>query len=337
MPAPEDPSDKSPLTPLFQRGETEQREESAPADDADRRAASGHIPVMLDEVLAHLAPRAGGRYVDATINGGGHSGAILAASAPDGRVLGIDRDPQVLAGVAGRLADDVGAGRLRLANASFATLGEQVAAHAIGPVDGVLFDLGLSSFHLDASGRGFSFKHDEPLDMRFDPTDDDCDSAADLLATSDADELAEIFRTYGEERFASRIARTVVARQREQPIRTTRQLFTAIEQSLPPATRWRAGRDAARIFQALRIAANRELDAVETALPQAVAALAPGGRLVVISFHSLEDRQVKHFLRAEAQAGRVRLRTKKPVLPTDAEIAANPRAASAKLRAAERI
>jgi 16S rRNA (cytosine1402-N4)-methyltransferase len=292
---------------------------------------------MLDEVLAQLAPRPGGIYVDATINGGGHTSAILERTGPHGRVLGIDRDPEAIAAVGARLAEPLGAGRLLLANASFATLAEQIAARQLPPVDGVLFDLGLSSHHLDSSGRGFSFQRDEPLDMRFDPTDDDCASAADLLADSDADELAEIFRTYGEERFASRIARTVVARQREQPIRTTRQLLAAVEQSLPPATRWRAGRDAARIFQALRIAANRELDAVDAALPQAVAALAPGGRLVVISFHSLEDRLVKHFLRAEAQAGRVRLLTKKPLPPSDAEIAVNSRAASAKLRAAEKL
>ncbi|MEO8604505.1 MAG: 16S rRNA (cytosine(1402)-N(4))-methyltransferase RsmH [bacterium] len=298
--------------------------------------APGHVPVLLNEVLANLAPRPGGRYVDATVNGGGHTSALLDATAPDGRVLGIDRDPAILAGLGVRLAGAVDAGRLQLANASFATLSSLLPAHGFADVDGVLFDLGLSSHHLDSSGRGFSFKHDEPLDMRFDPTDDACESAADILASRDADELAELFRTYGEERFASRIARTVVARQRQEPIRTTRQLVAAVEQSLPAATRWRAGRDAARIFQALRIAANDELKAVADVLPQAVDALAPGGRLVVISFHSLEDRLVKHFLRDQRHAGRVRLLNKKPILPSPEEVAANPRAASAKLRAAER-
>ena len=296
-----------------------------------------HVPVLLAEVLTRLAPRPGGRYVDATVNGGGHARAVLAASAPDGRLLGIDRDPALLAALAAELADAVAGGRLQLANASFAALDDVLAAHAFAPVDGILFDLGLSSHHLDASGRGFSFQRDEPLDMRFDPSDPEAESAADLLASYDADELTEVLRTYGEERFASRIARTIVARRRAEPIRSTAQLFAAIEQSLPAATRWRAGRDAARVFQALRIAANHELDAVEAALPRAVAALAPGGRLVVISFHSLEDRLVKHFLRAEAQAGRLRLLHRKPVLPTDAERAANPRAASAKLRAAEKL
>jgi len=298
--------------------------------------AAGHVPVLLREVLSHLAPRPGGTYVDATINGGGHAGAVLAASAPDGRVIGFDRDPQILAALQARSAAEIACGRLTLVNASFATLADVLAAHGVGPLDGVLFDLGLSSHHLDSSGRGFSFAHDEPLDMRFDPTDEACESAADVLAERDADALAEIFRTYGEERFASRIARTIVARRRTAPITTTHALLAAIEQSLPAGARWRARRDAARIFQALRIAANDELDAVAAALPQAVAALAPGGRLVAISFHSLEDRLVKHFLRAEVAAGRLRLIQRKPILPSDEEVAANPRAASAKLRSAER-
>jgi len=296
-----------------------------------------HVPVLLPQVLAALAPRAGGRYVDATANGGGHLRAVLDAAAPDGRVLGIDRDPGILAALAAELAAPIAAGRLTLVNASFAALGEILAAERFAPVDGILFDLGLSSFHLDRSGRGFAFARDEPLDMRFDPTDADAESAAEILANRDADELTTIFREWGEERFASRIARTIVARRRDQPIDTSGQLLAAIEQSLPPHTRWRAGRDAARIFQALRIAANDELGQVEAVLPQAVEALAPGGRLVVIAFHSLEDRLVKHFLRAEVAAGRLRLLHRKPLMADDTEIAANPRAASAKLRAAERV
>jgi 16S rRNA (cytosine1402-N4)-methyltransferase len=295
-----------------------------------------HRPVLLDEVLTYLAPRAGGRYVDATVDGGGHARAVLAASAPDGRVLGIDRDPEMIGALQRSAADAVAAGRLLLAHASFAGLGETLAGRDFAPVDGVLFDLGVSSYHFDASARGFTFGRDEPLDMRFDPTDTDADTAADILASRSADQLTEIFRTYGEERFASRIARTVVARRRTAPLRRSAELRAAIEQSLPAGQRWRADRDAARIFQALRIATNDELSAVGEALPQAVAALRPGGRLVVISFHSLEDRMVKHFLRDEHAAGRVRILTKKPLQPSAAEIAANPRAASAKLRAAER-
>lgn len=295
-----------------------------------------HTPVLLPEVLTYLQPRPGGRYVDATVNGGGHSSAILGVGAPDARLLGIDRDPEIIAGLRERCTGAIAAGRLLLATGNFAALGEVIAAHDFAPVDGVLFDLGLSSFHLDASARGFSFLHDEPLDMRFDPTDDSLETAADILASRSAGELTELFRTYGEERFASRVARTVVARRRSAPLRRTGELLAAIEQSLPAAVRWRATRDAARIFQALRIATNEELGAVAEALPQARAALAPGGRLVVISFHSLEDRLVKTFIRTEARAGHLRILTKKPIRPSAAEIAVNPRAASAKLRAAEK-
>ncbi|HSP98748.1 MAG TPA: 16S rRNA (cytosine(1402)-N(4))-methyltransferase RsmH [Candidatus Dormibacteraeota bacterium] len=296
-----------------------------------------HVPVLLRQVLEALAPRPGGRYVDATANGGGHLRAVLDACAPDGRLLGIDRDPEILTALTATCAAAIDTGRLQLVAGSFAALSRLLAAHHFAPVDGILFDLGLSSFHLDVSGRGFTYLRDEPLDMRFDPTDDASESAADILATRDADELAAIFRDYGEERFASRIARTIVARRREQAITTSGQLLAAIEQSLPPATRWRAARDAARIFQALRIAANDELEQVAEVLPQAVAALAPGGRLAVIAFHSLEDRMVKHFLRDQAAAGRLRLLRRKPIIADADEIAANPRAASAKLRAAEKI
>jgi len=295
-----------------------------------------HIPVMLAEVLEQLAPRPGGRYVDATIDGGGHARAVLDASAPDGRVLGLDRDPTILTTLRSSMADAIDAARLLTVQTSFADLGPVLSAHRFAPVDGILFDLGLSSFHLDASGRGFSFARDEPLDMRFDSTDAELDSAADILASRSADELTALLRTYGEERFASRIARTIVARRRTAPLRTTSELLAAIEQSLPPQIRWRARRDAARVFQALRIAANDELAAVTAALPQALAALAPGGRLVVIAFHSLEDRLVKTFFRERQRAGELRILTRKPLQPRDVEIAANPRAASAKLRAAER-
>jgi 16S rRNA (cytosine1402-N4)-methyltransferase len=295
-----------------------------------------HTPVLRRQVRELLAVRAGGRYVDATVNGGGHAADILDACSPGGVVLGIDRDAEILASTGARLGDAVEAGRLRLVHGSFRDLERHLAEARFAPVDGVLFDLGLSSFHFDRSGRGFAFAADEPLDMRFDPDGGDEDAAA-LLARSDANELTTILRDYGEERFASRIARTIVSRRRGEPLRTTADLLRMIEISLPPATRWRAARHAARVFQGLRIAVNDELGAIRDALPQALAALAPGGRLVVISFHSLEDRLAKRFLRQAHDEGQVRILTKKPLQPDEAEIAANSRSASAKLRAAERL
>jgi 16S rRNA (cytosine1402-N4)-methyltransferase len=296
-----------------------------------------HVPVLRDEVLEYLHVRPGCHYVDCTVNGGGHAAAVLEASAPDGRLLGIDRDPDLVAALRMHLAAAADSGRLRLTSGNFRALSRILTAHHFTPVDGILLDLGLSSYHLDVSGRGFSFARDEPLDMRFDPESDDAETAAEILASRDAEELTALFRSWGEERFASRIARSIVARRREAPLKTTAELLQAIERSLPANVRWRAGRHAARVFQALRIAANDELDAVAEVLPQAVAALRPGGRLVIISFHSLEDRMAKYFLRDEARAGRLEILTKRPLTATDEEIAANSRAASAKLRAAERL
>jgi len=292
-----------------------------------------HVPVLLDEVLAHLRPHPGGTYVDATINGGGHAGALLAASAPDGRVVGFDRDAAMIDRLRQTRAAEVEAGRLLLCHANFRDLGDELAVRDIADVDGVLFDFGLSSQHLDASGRGFSFAVDEPLDMRFDTSDPHTTSATQILARTPQHELTALLRDYGEERFASRIARTIAARRRAQPITTTAELRDAIAASLPANLRWRADRHAARVFQALRIAANDELGAVEAALPRAFAALRPGGTLVAISFHSLEDRLVKTYFRDLKQRRAARIATPKPVQASPEEIAQNSRAASAKLRA----
>ncbi|MBI1816027.1 MAG: 16S rRNA (cytosine(1402)-N(4))-methyltransferase RsmH [Deltaproteobacteria bacterium] len=296
-----------------------------------------HIPVMLPEVLAHLVTGAGGRFVDATIDGGGHAAAILERTAPAGRVLGIDRDPDLLTALRGTLAAEVESGRLVLASGSFQALTTIVEARQFAPVDGVLFDLGLSSYHFDVSGRGFSFMRGEPLDMRFDPTDTATETAADLLRTRTHEQLRAIFQSFGEERFSGRIAGRIMIEREATPITTTDQLFELIATALPARLRWRAARSAARIFQALRIAVNDELEAISEALPQALALLNPGGRLVVIAFHSLEDRLVKQFFVAERGAGRVRVVTKRPLRPTEAEVATNPRAASAKLRVAEKL
>jgi len=291
---------------------------------------------MLEEVLTHLKLRPGARIIDATLDGGGHTTAILERSAPDGRVLGIDRDPNLVTAVRSTLAAEFDSGRLLLASGSFQALTRIAAARHFEPVDGILFDLGLSSYHLDVSSRGFSFMRDEPLDMRFDPSDATIETAADLVRRLSAEELASIFRSYGEERFSGRIANRIVAQRERAPLTTSGQLFEVIAEAVPARERWRAGRSAARIFQALRIAVNDELEAVSEALPQAVSLLAPGGRLVVITFHSLEDRIVKQFLVAEKGAGRMHIITKHVLRASEAEIESNPRAASAKLRVAEK-
>lgn len=296
-----------------------------------------HRPILTAELLDLLHVQPGARCIDVTVDGGGHAAAILERGAPDGAVLGIDRDPELLTAVRLRLAGAVDAGRLHLAGGDFRELTRIASARHFAPVDAIVADLGLSSFHLDASGRGFSFMRNEPLDMRFDATDASLETAADILNSRGADELATVFKQLGEERYAGRIAGAIVRQRLRAPLHTTTQLFELIAAALPGNVRWRAGRSAARIFQALRIAVNDELEGIAELLPQALSLLAPGGRLAVLSFHSLEDRMVKQFMVAERQAGRVRVLTKKPLRPSDAEIAANPRAASAKLRVCERL
>jgi 16S rRNA (cytosine1402-N4)-methyltransferase len=296
-----------------------------------------HVPVLTRELLQHLRLSAGARCIDATLDGGGHTTAILEQTAPDGEVLGIDRDPELLTAVRATLATAVNAGRLHLACGDFRELTRITTERHFAPVHGVVLDLGLSSYHLDASGRGFSFMHNEPLDMRFDPTDATLETAADILSSRSAKELATILGQLGEERFAGRIASAIVAQRARQPLQTTKQLFEVITAALPAPVRWQSARSAARVFQALRIGVNDELDAVRAVLPQALSLLEPGGRLAVIAFHSLEDRIVKQFLVAERQAGRIRILTKKPIRAAEDEIAANPRSASAKLRVCEKL
>jgi 16S rRNA (cytosine1402-N4)-methyltransferase len=312
--------------------------------------AARHQPVMLDRVAELLRPRPGGVYVDATLGLGGHAERLLEASAPDGRVVGLDRDPAALALSRRRLA---WAGeRLVTVAASFADLASVAGALGLKAVDGVLYDLGVSSLQLDEADRGFSYRADAPLDMRMDPTTGI--TAAEVLATYPRAELARILAEYGEERFAGRIARFVDEARRRAPIATTGQLVELVKAAVPAAARRTGPHPARRAFQALRIEVNRELDALQTSLPQAIDLLAPGGRLVVLAYHSLEDRIVKRTL-ADA-AGRpaerpprlpvelpaavpaaVAVLTRRPETPTPAELAANPRAESAKLRAAEKL
>jgi len=296
-----------------------------------------HVPILTDVLLSLLALPPAARCIDATIDGGGHSAAMLDRLGPEGRVLGIDRDPDLAVAVKRRLSEAVDSGRLLVATGSFRELSRIAASHHFTEVDAILFDVGVSSYHFDVSARGFSFMRDEPLDMRFDPNDPDLESAAEILATRDVDELTAIFRSFGEERYARRIANRVVRERESAAVATTQRLFDIITAAVPPRVRWQSARSAARVFQALRIAVNDELDAISEALPQALSLLAPGGRLAVLAFHSLEDRIVKQFFVAERGAGRVRILTKRPIRPTDEESAINPRAASAKLRVAEKL
>jgi 16S rRNA (cytosine1402-N4)-methyltransferase len=296
-----------------------------------------HRPILTDEILDLLQLAPGARCIDGTIDGGGHTAAILERTAPDGAVLGLDRDPELLTMVRRRLAAAVDAGRLHLASGNFRELTRIATVRHFAPVQAIVLDLGLSSFHLDVSSRGFSFMRDEPLDMRFDSEDPSLETAAAILRTRNVAELEAIFRGFGEERYAGRIARAVAAQRQRLPLQTTRQLLELIAAALPEMVRWRAARSAARVFQALRIAVNDELDAIAEGLPQALSLLSAGGRLAVLAFHSLEDRIVKQFFVAQHHAGRVRIITRKPLRPGDAEISANPRAASARLRVCERL
>lgn len=306
-----------------------------------------HVPVLLDEVIAGLQVGPGGRplgrYVDATVGGGGHTAAILAASSPDGKVLGLDRDLAALKVAADRLR--AYQGRFELIHTSFARLREVAQARDFVPVDGILFDLGLSSLQLADAERGFSFMADGPLDMRFDRTSGG-PTAADLVNNLSAEALADVLYEYGEETQSRRIAREIVE---ARPIYTTQELVEVIERAVGR----RRGRlhPATLTFQALRIAVNEELEAVKAALPQAVELLRGGGRLAVIAFHSLEDRIVKRFVRRESKdcicprelpictcdhEASLNVITRKPIRPTEEEAAANPRSRSARLRIAER-
>ena len=311
---------------------------------------TAHVPVMVEEVVTMLASAAGSLHVDATLGGGGHAERILEASNPDGRLLGLDADGAAIARVRARLEPRFG-DRLHLRQANFRELAGVAPAEGFGAVDGCLFDLGLSSFQLADRERGFGFRAGGPLDMRFDPGRGV--PAAELLATLDTAELTALFRRYGEEPKAPRIARAIVEARRVAPITTAEELAALIERVLPPNPRQpRRTHPATRVFQALRIAVNEELEALEAGLHAALDLLRPGGRLVVLSYHSLEDRIVKRFIQSERRGcvcppevpvcvcgrnPRLRLITRPSLTPTAAEISANPRARSARLRAAERL
>jgi 16S rRNA (cytosine1402-N4)-methyltransferase len=302
-----------------------------------------HIPVLLRAVLDGLNIRPGGVLVDGTVGAGGHSAAIL-DSAPDVRIIGFDRDPRSLDIAARRLAPY--GERANLFHANYDQMERILSEHSIAHVDGILLDLGISSMHVDEADRGFTFKTDAPLDMRFDPSENQ-QSAADVVNTYDAEELANILYEYGEEPQSRAIARAIIA---ARPLHSTRQLADVIarahrgaREKIHPAT---------RTFQALRIAVNDELGALERVLPQALNLLNSSGRLAIISFHSLEDRIVKNFMRDEStdcicppkqpvctcgHVARIALVNRKPITADEEELSANPRSRSAKLRVAEKL
>lgn len=306
-------------------------------------SAGSHTPVLYQQVLSALQPSAGSRHIDGTIGAGGHAFGLLQASGPDGQLLGLDRVPQALRVAEHRLR--LFGPRLHLRRASFALLADCAAELGWSNVQGILLDLGLSSLQLGDASRGFSFQLDGPLDMRFDP--DQPTTAADLVNGLAEEDLADLLHRFGEEPRSRRVARAIVA---ARPILTTRHLADVVARA---AGRRRPGlHPATRTFQALRIAVNGELEALEAALPQAVDLLAPGGRLAVISYHSLEDRLVKTFLRDESRdclcppgqpictcghRATLWLLTRRPTRPDEEEIRRNPRARSARLRVAERL
>ena len=304
-----------------------------------------HKSVLVAEVLAALQPRTGGRYVDGTLGGGGHAASVLAASSPAGWLYGCDRDGAAVAAARGRLAEF--AGRCELRQASFAELADWVPA---GSCDGVLLDLGVSSAQLDRAERGFSFQRDGPLDMRMDTRQSH--TAADLVNRASSEELSRLFWELGGERQARRLARAIVERRGERPFETTRSLAALIEQAAP--RRGGSTHPATKVFQALRIAVNDELGALQQGLDAAVKILKSGGRLAVITFHSLEDRAAKEFGRTRARdytfagpqdvpelrqprAPELKVLTRKALKPGAAEMADNPRSRSAQLRVLEKI
>ena len=288
-----------------------------------------HEPVMVAEVVEHLEPGRGGVFVDCTVGLGGHARALLEAGAS--RLIGLDRDPAAVA--AAREALSGFGDRVDVVHADYRRIAAVLDERGVAKVDGVLADLGVSSMQLDAPGRGFSFRQDDPLDMRMDTTAGP--TAAEALRDVDERTLADVIYEFGEERHSRRVARQIVAARERGPIETTGQLAEIVRRAIPRKGYTRID-PATRTFQAIRIWLNRELEGLDSFLGVAARRLADGGRMAVITFHSLEDRIVKHTLRAlAAEHAGLRIRTKRPLVPSEAEIGRNPRARSAKLRAVE--
>lgn len=294
-----------------------------------------HTPVLLEEVLHIFDPQPGQTYIDATVNGGGHARAIAERVGDTGRVIGIDWDCDLIREARIRNQES-GTENVSLVCGSYVHIRRIAESLGVKKVDGALFDLGFSSYHIERSGRGFSFAKDEPLDMRYNPGENQL-TGAQIVNQWPEGALADILSRYGEERFSRRIAHGIARARTARRIVSTAALAEVVARSIPRGGRRRHPHPATRTFQALRIAVNKELESLEQALPAAQALLAPGGTLAVISFHSLEDRIVKMYMRNENKKGAIRILAAKPVRPGRDEIDANPRARSARLRAAVKL
>ncbi len=295
-----------------------------------------HIPVLLKEVLKYFNPQSGENFIDCTVGLAGHTLPLLEKNKPDGKVLGIEIDEKVLEILKKKITTE----RLILVQGNFTDLKKIAKENSFCPINGILFDLGMSSWQIEGKGRGFSFQKNEPLDMRFGnriPQSPKSLTAEEIINQWPEEELIKIFREYGEERYARRIAYRICQTRQIQPIKTTYQLVEIIQQAVPNKYQYRRIHFATRTFQALRIAVNDELNNLKKALPQALEILKKNGQLAVISFHSLEDRIVKIFFRETAKEGNLKILTKKPIRPEQEEINLNPRSRSAKLRVALKL
>lgn len=297
-----------------------------------------HIPVLVDEVIEYLDPKPNENFIDATIDGGGHTMTILKRNKPEGKVLGMDLDKELLENLKLKIKNLHLENRLILINDNFKNLKKivkNICPEWNRKVTGILFDLGMSSWHLEESGKGFSFKKNEPLDMRFDSSQKL--TAKEIVNYWQENEIEKILREYSEERYAKNIAKTIANERQKKPILTTFDLIEVVRKSVP--RNYERGRinPATRTFQALRIAVNGELENLKIVLPQALDVLKENGKIVVISFHSLEDRIVKNFFKEKKREGKLKILTKKPIRASEEEIKKNPRSRSAKLRAAVKL
>ena len=299
-----------------------------------------HKPVLLNEVIEYLNPQPGQKFIDATINGGGHALAIIERIKPDGILMGLEWDPTIIESLKIKIQNLEFSKNIILINESYTKLAQESEKNNFNNADGILFDLGMSSWHIEESGRGFSFMRDEPLDMRYNMAQTQ-ETAAVIINKYPPEELEKIFKEYGEERFTRSIVKKIIEVRKQKPIIRTFELTEAIREAVPFWYQRSKIHYATRTFQALRIAVNHELENIKTGLKQALDVLkngpnGTGGRLAVITFHSLEDRIIKNFFKQQAIEGKIKILTKKPLRASQAEMAENPRARSAKLRIAEK-